>query len=231
MQIKIEVPKFRVNAAALGKLDMPKILQQEALNVRARIVADTTAGRKAEGGGLKPYSASYKAAIDSGSVAGKSPGNHTVNLTATGTLLRSLQVRAIEGGAEIAFEGTHPPARRVSSAGAQRKRKTAEKARAAQGLGPLGGHVRNATQSAAPAERAKSARIRGKHVGGDGGKKTGPRRARGGGGDVANAVIAKAQYDMGRDGWFTISKKDVDGIVARLSKRIDEILKSLVAER
>lgn len=238
MRIKFDYPKIQLNADALSKLDPQKFIEQEGMNVRARIIADTTAGKKAEGGGLKPYSNSYKDQIDSGSVAGKAPGNHTPNLTATGTLMRSIQTRPIEDGVELFFDGTHPARRKVSKKGAEEKREKAQRMRSAMMLGRLGGHVSNSlssTQRAERAQKAKSARQQSKlrAAWGMGGTRRLTRADKGKGpaGDVANAVIAKAQYDMGRDGWFEISKKDVQGIMARFKKRMDEVLKNLVARK
>jgi len=246
MGITFKFPRTAFDADALKKLDLPKFVQQEGMNIRVRIISDTTRGVAANGGGLKPYSAPYKDQIDAGRVAGKAPGNHTPNVTATGTLLRSLQVKATPEGAEIVFEGTHPPARKVSKAGAKAKVSKAKKQYYGPGGASFGGHVK-------AARKAESGLVRGvrlaKAAGGR--KKKREREAAfraatgwkgkvslpasgkakgGGGGDVANAVIAQAQYKMGRTGWFEISKKDKEGIVSRLKERIGKALKIVVAQ-
>lgn len=236
MAFTFNIPTKRLDPKALTSFDPIKFLEAEALNVRNRIVKDSVAGKTAEGGPLKPYSNSYKDAIDSGGIAGKAPGDHRVNLTQTGTLLRSIQTRVNGQFVEIFFEGSHPPARRVSRKGAKDKREKVQKLRSALALGRLGGHVNNAlsaTQRAERAHKAKSARKASKlnAAFGTGSRRT-TRTDRGLGarGDVTNALIAQAQYSMGRTGWFEISAKDKEGITARLSKRISEALKkNLVA--
>src|SRR5262245_30762275 len=113
MKVTIQFPKIKLNADILKQAEIPKVLQQQMLTLRTDIVASTTAGKTVEGSGLKPYSESYKKAIDSGRIAGKAPGNHTPNLTATGQLLRSMNITNTVDGAEMTFDGSHAPARRV----------------------------------------------------------------------------------------------------------------------
>lgn len=200
MKYEISFPKLNITPDISKEIPLEKILAEEMESVRTRIVMDTTAGRRADGGGLKPYKPSYIEAIDSGRVAGKAPGSHTPNLTATQTLLRSFVIRLIRGGAEMTFEGTHPPARRVSAEGAARKRKKA-------------GIVDTTI-------RRKKTGVR------KGGSAT-PKRAGGSGGDVPNATIAQAQYRMGRTGWMSFSNADLDRIAKRVGDEIDKAIKTL----
>ena len=200
MKYEISFPKLQINDDIARQIDLEKILGQEMESVRTRIVRDTTQGRAADGSGLKPYSASYKQAIDSGKVAGKAPGNHTPNLTATQTLLRSFVIRVIKGGVEMTFQGSHPPARRVSNEGAARKRKA--------------GGVTDTTI------RRKKTGVR------KGGSFSKPRAARSGG-DTPNATIAQAQYDQGRRGWMSFSNDDLNRIAKRVGDEIDKAIKTL----
>ncbi|WZO97303.1 hypothetical protein EP7_004328 [Isosphaeraceae bacterium EP7] len=180
-----------------------KLLDQEMLKTRARIIASDTAGQQAEGGGLKPYSSSYRAAIDKGQVAGKEPGNHTPNLTATGVLHRSLTIEQGSGLGEVRmfFNGSHPPRQKVQHP--QKRVKAAHKRREKQGLAPL-----------APHKHARAAKGAGKTLGK--GAAPAKRRSGGGRGSTQNAVIAQAQYDMGRTGWFTFSTEDLERIQRKL---------------
>jgi hypothetical protein len=123
--IELQVPKLSTDLGA--ELDLPKLLEQEMLNVRARIAADTVAGKTADGGGLKPYSRSYIEAIDTGRIKGKAPGNHTPNLTATGQLLRSMQIETSGNEVRMFFQGSHSKPERVKKEHAKRKREAAKK--------------------------------------------------------------------------------------------------------
>lgn len=201
MKFEISLGKLPLDASLIKKAapELAQIMKEELLNTRARIVSDTVAGRQAEGGSLKPYSASYIKAIDSGTVAGKAPGNHTPNLTATGTLMRSIVIEQGDTPFEVRafFQGSHPPARRVFSAGAQRKQKKA-------GIAPK-------------SYQGQTVKL---------GRSRGGRRGRSGG-DTQNAVIAQGQYDMGRIGWFTFAKKDIERIQKRVGDLITKLLSSL----
>lgn len=253
MKFELDFTPLKIDTEILKRLDLPKFVDQEMQNVRARLVADTVAGQKADGGGLKEYSASYKKAIDSGRVAGKAPGNHKVNLTATGVLLRSLKIvkekaDALGVGVRLFFDGTHPPARHVSSEGARRKRNKAIRA------GSLAGKIQGAKSTkirkvkikgvttyglAAPSRNPKASQIL-KSISLEP-KRISERKARdaatkarrdalrkSGGGDVPNAAIAQSQYDMGRTGWMAFSrKKDVERIQQALRLRIDQIKSQL----
>lgn len=200
MKVTIEFPKIRIDADILKKANIPKVLQQEMLNVRAEIIEKTTAGQQANGGGLKPYSASYKDAIDSGRIAGKAPGNHTPNLTATGELMRSMTIANTPDGAEMTFRGSHAPRRPVSAAGAARKQKAAG---------------------------VQSTKLRGKGaVKAAGGGAA--RRKGSGGSSVPNATIARAQYSQGRTGWFQISDKRVEKVKEAVRAAVQAALKNLV---
>lgn len=192
------------------KIGLPKLMEQEMLNTRARIIADTTAGKTAEGGGLKPYSRSYIEAIDSGTVEGKAPGNHTVNLTATGQLLRSFVIEAQGLIVHMFFFGTHFKAKAVSHKHAEKKRKNATKA----------GHVlqHKGNRPAQPTGGTKNQAVKLGSV--KGSKKRG---GGGGGGDTQNAIIAKSQYEMGRGGWMAFSKADIE----RINKRVIDAIQKL----
>lgn len=183
-------------------INLPTIFKEEMLNVRARLIADTQSGKDAEGGGLKPYSRSYTEAIDSGRVFGKAPGNHTPNLTATGQLMRAMQIEASGLEVKMFFQGTHSKSKRVGEKTAKKKRKDAEKA----------GHELHTRSNRGISGGGKSLGT---------GKKRGS--GGGGGGDVPNASIARFQYEMGRDGWFQFADRDID----RILKRIQDALFNL----
>lgn len=220
MKYSIEFPKLKISTELAKEIPLEKILEEEIETVRTRIVQSTTGGKTADGGGLKPYKPSYIKQIDSGKIAGKAPGNHTPNLTATQTLLRSFAVRKIKGGVEMSFEGTHAPARKVSDDGAARKRKKA------QGLGDTN-RPKSAKQSSKVASQ-KSNATKGARIGKA--KKAPPAAASNagkGGRDVPNAVIAAAQYKMGRTGWMAFSKSDLERIAKRVSDEIDKAIKTL----
>lgn len=193
----------RIDTDVLKKAELPKVLQREMLTTRTEIIAATLKGQQADGGGLKPYSLSYKEAIDSGHIAGKAPGSHTPNLTATGELLRSMSITNTPDGAEMTFQGTHAPARRVSAAGAARKRK-------------------------AGAITSTSLRGKGSVKSGGGGTR---RRSSGGGASVPNATIAQAQYSQGRTGWMAFSAKAIQRIENAVGDAIARALANLVAKK
>lgn len=235
MKLILDVSKFKLPPDFLKSYEqeLTQALNQEMQKVRARIIASNTAGQQAEGGGLKPYSSSYKAAIDSGRVAGKAPGNHTPNLTATGTLHRSMKIEPGDQPTEVRmfFEGTHPPARKVKNPG--NRVKQVNKRRAARGEAAVvpHKHVPSAEQKAVRSARAKASRVQAKFNAafGRGSRLTTASDRRGsglGGGDTQNAVIAQAQYDMGRTGWFTFSKADLE----RIQKRVADLVAKLLAK-
>lgn len=230
MQFTMKWDGVKLNAGAFSQPALDKLIKQELLNTRARLIADTQAGNQANGGALKPYSMMYRVMIDSGRVQGKAPGNHQVNLTATGVLLRSLQIEKNDKGALLFFDGSHPPSRGVSDKGALAKRKKAQNKRSATLLGrapkpvtvkaakagktlsplrPTGGSTRPLKALAADAKRI--------------------RKGTGGGGDIRNAAIAQFQYDIGRTGWMSFSRsKDLPRISAAVLKFINESAKKMI---
>jgi hypothetical protein len=197
IKISAEIPQIKIDTAALPNLQT--ILAEEMLNVRARLIADTQAGRTADGGALKPYSSSYIKAIDSGRIFGKAPGAHTPNLTATGELMRAtgMPITPIQNGVEMRFSGSHAPKRTVSHEGAAKKRK-------------LGGIVervngRSASRAAKPSRPRTASSSR----------------------SVPKALIAAAQYTMGRTGWFSFSEKDRTRIATRIRTELGNLAKNL----
>lgn len=174
--------------------DLTKVLEEEMLNTRARLIADTTRGQRADGGGIKPYSRTYTELIDSGYIFGKSPGNHTPNLTATGELLRSLVVTSASNTATLAFQGTHAPTKLVSHKHAEKKRAVGGIVRTARNHGYIQRKLQGLSQKR----------------GGSGSQQT-------------NAQIAQDQYAMGRTGWISFAQKDIDRITARIKAELAKL--------
>lgn len=198
MKLEAEIKAIKIPENFANQFDFRTIFSEELFNVRRRIVADALQGRAADGSPLKPYSRSYEEAIDSGLIQGKAPGNHTPNLTATGTLLRSMTLTPGEGSnanfeMRMFFDGRHPGTIRVKDSTANRKRAKA-------GLGKLGGISRAAQRYT----------------------------VHGSGADQPNAAIAAAQYRLGRTGWMSFSKeKDIKRITARVKKELERAAKEL----
>lgn len=217
MKFTLDFKPLQLDEQIVKKMKLDELLNKEMLNTRDRIIKDTVAGRTADGGALKEYSKSYKDAIDSGKIAGKAPGNHTVNLTATGVLMRSFKVIAesassVAAGVRMFFDGRHPVARGVSASGARRKRNAAIKS------GAIKGEVQTG-------KLRKSGGVRKSSV-------TGARKSKGAGArDTSNAAIAQSQYDMGRTGWMQFSKVDVERINKAVLTRIDQIKAQLFKAR
>lgn len=121
MKVKLEMPKITIDASALNLNQLLDICKQEALNTTARLKSETGQGRDADGGALKSYSPEYAKRKAYGKVRGAGgvrgtggsktpaigPVNVTTNLTVTGELLGSMQVRQVADGAEIFFLGDH----------------------------------------------------------------------------------------------------------------------------
>jgi hypothetical protein len=213
MLIELHFPEFHLNPDVVTELDLPKVLQEEMLNVRTRIADDTAHGIKADGGGIKPYSESYIKQIDSGRAFGKEPGNHTPNLYAIGALMASMTVENLANGARMILKGTHPAKKTVSAKYAKTKQKRA----VARGVS-LGQRAERSASSTGSR--------------GQGGGKTGTGRKRGSGGGGAsftNEQLAQWQINMGRDGWFAFAHaRDKIRIVDRVRAAFHEAVKKLV---
>lgn len=219
----------------LDELNLQQIFEQEMLAVRDRLIADTQAGKTAEGGALKPYSRSYIEQIDSGSIFGKAPGSHTPNLTATGELLRSLQIESGENEVRMFFDGSHAPREKVSKEHAEKKRKNAVKKN--EGLVLQTRANRSAEHKPTGAQKAAAAKGRKESTQqaklnaafGHGSRKLSHAdKHRGhGGGDTQNATIAQGQYSMGRNGWFTLAQADIDRLTKRIYDAIAKIFSSI----
>lgn len=188
-----------------------KMLSAEMFVVRDEILTKNQAGQKANGGSIKSYSSSYVKAINSGYVAGKAPGSLTPNLTATGVLNRAMRIEPGDtpGTVLMFFDGTHPKAKRVSKRSAKSKVNKAKKS---------GADLATRSVKSKGLTNAQVFKISGID-------RSNPRvQGKGGGGDVQNAVIAQAQYDMGRDGWFQFSTKRIEIIQKKLSDYVLKIL-------
>jgi hypothetical protein len=197
VKFTIDISKLPDLTNMIGDINLPKIMNEEMQAIRADIISESLAGRTADGGALKPYSRSYIEAIDSGYIEGKSPGNHTVNLTATGQLLRSLVVEAQGMLVKLFFYGSHSKPNRVSHEHADKKRTQATDK----------GHViqHHGNRPTPQVNELRAVTGKGKILNGK--SRKGKKKQGGGGGDTQNAVIAKGQYAMGRSGWFQIAPR------------------------
>lgn len=237
----IELTGFAGIGGSLKDLNLQQILEQEMLNVRARLIADTQAGKTADGGSLKAYSRRYIEEIDSGYIPGKAPGSHTPNLTATGELMRSLQIESGENEVRLFFSGTHSKRQKVSDKHAAKKRKAAVKKHEGLVLQHRGNRsaaikaalAPTAAQKAVRSQHAKAKRREAKFNAAFG---RGSRRLshadkhRGHSApNVQNAVIAQGQYDRGRTGWLSFAQKDIDRIMKSVGDAVQKIF-SLIAK-
>lgn len=91
---------------------LEKVLQEEMLITRNRVVDDAVNGHKgADGGSLRPYSRTYTNAILAGAVHGydgTKKSSTATDLKISGLFWRSFQTTPITGGAEMRFVGSHP---------------------------------------------------------------------------------------------------------------------------
>jgi hypothetical protein len=102
---KLNMKGLKIDTKLLDIKKYQKVIQQELENVNARLTANVQAGKDSKGGKLKPYSKSYRDAINAGNVRGKA--DTRVNLTQTGKMLRSKQIQEVPGGGKIVFTGGH----------------------------------------------------------------------------------------------------------------------------
>lgn len=105
MKIEIEFPKITVDQQFVEKLDLPKIMNQEMLTTRTRVIQQLNKGQDAEGAHLRPYSPGYA------KLKLKSGRSTTPNLNWTGELHRSMQIQQAkslsDGETKMTFSGTH----------------------------------------------------------------------------------------------------------------------------
>lgn len=89
-----------------------KLMAEEMLATRNRIVEDAVSGHKgADGTSLRPYSRRYTNAILAGAVRGYDGTKKTstaTDLKISGLFWRSFQTTPIQNGAEAKFVGSHP---------------------------------------------------------------------------------------------------------------------------
>ncbi len=111
MSFKVVGERFEYNANAMKQKVFVDLAESLAHDVLARITRNVQQGRKADGGVMKRYSPAYIEAIRAGQVKGKNGVRKAyrgrTNLTITGELLQSRQVKRIPKGAEIFFLGGH----------------------------------------------------------------------------------------------------------------------------
>ncbi len=105
MKFEIEMPELKVDDAFVKKLNLPKIMTQECLNTRTRLLKEVNQGRGADGESLRPYSKPYeKFKASTGRSASPS------NLNFTGELHRSMHITAATDAkpeANVSFQGMH----------------------------------------------------------------------------------------------------------------------------
>lgn len=208
---EVNFPKIEFNAAEFEKsLNLPKLMQEEILLTRTRIAADTTAGRKANGGGFRAYSKGYallKAAAGRGT---------RVNLTWTQKLLLSMVPTAIQNGFSLGFQGDHGKNEAVSQETKAKLAKRSEKKK--QGRAYLKAAGLKTAKKAKAAKTFGSKPLKGAKA-----------KSKGGGGStLSNAALAASLYARGFVGWFTFGKTDLDRIEKRLSTEVQKNLKSLI---
>jgi hypothetical protein len=116
MNVKVIVPKVKFDKNVISKKMLLDLCEAEMKTTVARLRKETGSGKGADGQPIKPggYSDSYIKAIQAGRVRGGSKGTGArkvttspVNLTISGDLLGSMQVRVVRDGAEIHFLGAH----------------------------------------------------------------------------------------------------------------------------
>lgn len=208
MKFEIQIPKITVDAQWIGKLDLPRFLQQEALNTRTQILANLNAGKQADGAGMRPYSPGYAR------LKASATGSSTVNLNVTGELHRSMVTRNIKDGVEMVFQGSHAPSRPLT--GGKTESPKAEKKNA--------GNLR-AASGAKKIKGARSART----IAPKAGKTSGGASSGGGGGSsMSNAALAESLYARGFTGWVSFSPQRLKEIEVSLGKEVDKILKSVI---
>lgn len=102
MKVEVTTQTFEFNPRAFDKKTFIKAAKTELFDQMREINADAQAG-KSRDGKLPSYSQSYKAWR-------KSQGYSTsTNLTLSGDMLRSMQVKETSDGAELFFQGNHSP--------------------------------------------------------------------------------------------------------------------------
>lgn len=117
MKVSITFPKVRVNPNAIAPAKILKLCKEECTNTLARLRQAVGSGKGADGQNIKPggYSPEYAIRKAEGKVQGGTRGTGAKgakgvpNLTVTGDLLGSEQVRASPDGkgAEIYLNGGH----------------------------------------------------------------------------------------------------------------------------
>lgn len=205
MKLEIELEGgLGLNANAFDKAEFNRMLADEMLETRNRIVADATERHAdAEGGALRRYRAPYIRAIQEGRVFGYDGTKKTsteTDLKISGLFWRSLISRATANGAECYFVGTHPLGQTKSSAFGL------ESGDRSTGTGRFGLGGRLAEQS-----QKKHARRKNK------------------GGSISNTQLAAELYARGFRGWFAFGKRDYARITARALTYLDGVIKNLVA--
>lgn len=198
---KIKADRVKIDEEALKMKIAQTVLQRRAAIIAEEIFTRTQGGRDADGGpiGSGSYSESYKKAIRAGKVAGK-VNTAPVNLSATGQLLQSIQVRPIRSGAEIYFAGTHVDRRNKN---------------------PRRGSSPGKRPTAAGAK--KSARVKPKRALG-GSRRTSSRRRR----SQSNKDLAKHLQSRGFKNWFFLSPKQFQDVRDDAKKITDISIKTLV---
>jgi hypothetical protein len=105
MKIKINISKFKIDTNIISQKEINRIIEKEASNTLARIDRNLVQGKDVNGHSLESYSESYAKRILQNKIKGK--GSLTVNLTQSGKLRRSRQVKSQPLGASIEFIGGH----------------------------------------------------------------------------------------------------------------------------
>lgn len=104
MKVSFEFPKIEINEKWLDDGELPQLLGQESLTTRTRLISAFQSGVDANGEKLRDYSPAYaKQKLEK-------TGNTVPNLTVTGELARSIDVKTpkrLDEPADIYFKGTH----------------------------------------------------------------------------------------------------------------------------
>lgn len=224
--MKIEIKSSKLNAAAINLPELVNVIQQELLNTSHRLQSNIGKGLDSDGGRLKGYSESYKAAIRAGHVPGKPPGREgKTDLTITRAMLNSMQVQKEAHGATLSFLGGHPAAPRRT--GTRRQGNARVTGRASSRVRTARGSASTRSKSGSlssrgPSRGASARRSRGATV------KQGRVGSGGGGSSVSNAQLASYLYGMGFTNWFALSKAhDIPRIEKAVGALVDSWLKKL----